>query len=64
VIVVEGNAGRVNFVFRGPDSAKGERFDETSLITADGARLQVQLGDAPVGWYLFDVSLHGKSTLD
>jgi hypothetical protein len=24
----------------------------------------VQLGDAPVGWYLFDVSLHGKSTLD
>jgi hypothetical protein len=41
VIVVEGNAGRVNFVFRGPDSAKGERFDETSLITADGARLQV-----------------------
>ena len=64
VIVVEGNAGRVNFVFRGPDSAKGERFDETSLITSDGARLQVQLGDAPVGWYLFDVSLHGKSTLD
>ena len=64
VIVVEGNAGRVNFVFRGPDTAKGERFDETSLVTSEGARLQVQLGDAPVGWYLFDVSLHGKTTLD
>jgi hypothetical protein len=64
VITVEGSAGRVNFVFRGPDGAKGERLDSTTLITREGGRLQVELGDAPVGWYLFDVSLHGRATLD
>jgi len=64
VIVVEGRAGRVNFVFRGADKADGERIDATTLITKEGGRLHVQLGDAPVGWYLFDVSLHGRATLD
>jgi len=64
VITVEGSAGRVNFVFRGPDGAKGERLDATTLITREGGRLQVELGDAPVGWFLFDVSLHGRATLD
>ena len=64
VVVVEGRAGRVNFVFRGPDGAQGERHDATTLITKEGGRLQVELGDAPVGWYLFDVSLHGRATLD
>ena len=64
VITVEGSAGRVNFVFRGPDGPKGERLDSTTLITREGGRLQVELGDAPVGWYLFDVSLHGRATLD
>ena len=64
VITVEGSAGRVNFVFRGPDGAKGDRHDETTLITREGGRLKVSLGDAPVGWYLFDVSLHGRATLD
>jgi hypothetical protein len=64
VITVEGAAGRVNFVFRGPDGPKGERHDRTTLITREGGRLQVELGDAPVGWYLFDVSLHGRATLD
>ncbi|MFM7808789.1 MAG: hypothetical protein ACKPEA_12835, partial [Planctomycetota bacterium] len=64
VIVVEGKGGRVNFVFRGPDDAKGARHDSTMLITKEGGRLQVELGDAPVGWYLFDVSLHGRATLD
>lgn len=64
VITVEGSAGRVNFVFRGPDGPRGERRDATSIISPEGGRLQVELGDAPVGWYLFGVSLHGKATLD
>ena len=64
VIAVEGSAGRVNFVFRGPDGAKGERHDRASLVTTEGGRMEVELGDAPVAWYLFDVSLHGKATLD
>jgi len=64
VVVVEGDGGRVNFVFRGPDAADGERHDSTTLITKEGGRLQVELGDAPVGWYLFGVSLHGRATLD
>ena len=64
VITVEGSAGRVNFVFRGPDGPRGERHDATSIISPEGGRLEVELGDAPVGWYLFGVSLHGKATLD
>ncbi len=64
VVVVEGKAGRVNFVFRGPDAHQGERHDSTTLITREGGRLHVELGDAPVGWYLFGVSLHGRATLD
>ena len=64
VISVEGSAGRVNFVFRGPDAANGERHDAAELVTTEGGRMRVELGDAPVGWYLFDVSLHGRATLD
>ncbi|MBX3354160.1 MAG: beta-galactosidase [Phycisphaeraceae bacterium] len=37
---------------------------EVSLISADGRRLTVVRGSAPVSWYAFDLDLGGRSTLD
>ncbi|MCE9619579.1 MAG: beta-galactosidase [Planctomycetes bacterium] len=63
VVTVEG-AGNVVFVFRGPDEAGKPRRDAATIITPNGVRMPVHLGDAPVGWYLSNVNLQGAGVLD
>ena len=63
VVTVEGN-GAIVFVFRGADEPGKPRRDATTIITPSGVRMPVHLGDAPVGWYLSDIQLHGVAVMD
>ena len=63
VVTVEGN-GAIVFVFRGADEPGKPRRDATTIITPSGVRMPVELGDAPVGWYLSDINLHGAGVMD
>ena len=63
VVTVQGN-GTIVFVFRGADEPGKPRRDATTIITPSGVRMPVHLGDAPVGWYLSDINLHGAGLMD
>ena len=63
VVTVEGG-GTIVFVFRGADEPGKPRHDATTIITPSGVRMPVHLGDAPVGWYLSDINLHGAGVMD
>lgn len=58
IVPQRGNGGRVVFVFAGEGSSS------TTLILDDGLRMPVDLGDQPVGWYVFGVDLAGAGRLD
>lgn len=65
VLPLRGSAGRVAFVFRGGDEgATRARSRPTTLVLEDGVRMPIDLGDQPVGWYVFDVDLNGSGRLD
>ena len=63
VVTVEGG-GTIVFVFRGADQPGKPRLDATTIITPSGVRMPVNLGDAPVGWYLSNINLHGAGLMD
>lgn len=57
-VPLRGGQGQVVFVFA------GDHRREATLLLEDGIRLPIHLGDLAVGWYLFDVDLHGSGRLD
>lgn len=58
IVPQRGSQGRVVFVFGFGDKR------QTTMLLDDGLRMPVDLGDQPVGWYVFDVDLQGSGRLD
>lgn len=63
VVPLEGPQGRMVFVFAGGPVPKGGQRGLT-LLLENGVRMPIELGDQPVGWYVFDVDLLGNGRLD
>jgi len=57
IIPLRGALGRVVFVF-------GRVGGTTTILTSEGIRLPIELGDQSVGWYLMNVDLQGLGRLD
>ena len=61
---LRGARGDAAFVFDNGAGASAARGAPVELLLADGSLLPVHLGDQRAGWFLFDVHLHGRATLD
>lgn len=59
VVPLRGSRGRIAFVFGATTG-----HTATTLLLDNGLSLPVDLGDQPVGWYLFDADLGGNARLD
>ncbi len=59
VVPLRGSRGRIAFVFGAMSG-----HTATTLLLDNGLSLPVDLGDQPVGWYLFDGDLGGNARLD
>jgi len=71
VVTRSSSAGTIAFIFRAVDAApKGRRTRRESgpsvvqLVTPDGVRLPVTLGQWPVSWVAMDLDLQGRERLD
>lgn len=62
VVYQSGPQGGVAFVFG--DEAGSSKSQRGTLLLPDGSFLPIDLGKQPVGWYLFDARLSGRSHLD
>lgn len=64
VVYRPGSQGSIAFVFAGEGSPDGDADRTVRLLLPTGETMAVPMGDAPVGWYLFDARLVGRSHLD
>jgi len=62
IVTLAGRAGRVVFVFR--NGAASRQQPSIPLLLHDGTTMPVTLGEASVGWFLFDADLAGAGKLD